>query len=376
MEEGGGLAALVPPEDAILGLQISTHTEDFQEDHDDSSPLGAMCMPSKEEEASGKFVTGISNSPAFTLANAHEKAASIRLCLSNESSVVDLWKLRQMALSRGGLLSPALRSMAWPLLLGISTVEQKEDKDEITTTPVSCAIQKAVQEDTATTAWSSQEGRNQPDRFWYEALPSTTVVSSSSEATPGLALSSPCSSSEDTSTDESSPRGSAKAMSFSADKTTMTTTLEEPNNIPEEQATLRKLITKTLAEIDSMESYPSGLSNVAVLLLVNLDAAAFLSSQGLSQLMNYPLQLQTRSTDMQQLLSSLGKELNVVTPARISLEALFSNSTLPIASRILDACLVSHPFFSLYLAVALNDNDNDWTMETVEHAIVTALEYM
>lgn len=353
-----GVAAFAPPKDAILGLQIST--EDFRDD--DKSPLDVVYMPSD----TGK----IPKDSSFTLANAHEKAASIRLCLlssNNESSLIDLWKLRQMALSRGGLLSPALRSLAWPLLLGISTVEQKEGDAEIimtTTTPVSCALQK----DTEQAAWSPQEGKSQPERFWYEALPSTTVVSSCSETTPELALSSPCSSSEDTRTDESSPRGS-----FSATKTTTT----PANTTPEEQAALQKLITSTLAETNTTETYPAGLSNVAVLLLINLDASASLTSQVLSQLIHYPLQLQTGSVQAHPLLSILGKELGVMTPT-VSLETLFSHSTLPVASRILDACLVSHPLFSLYLGVALSliDNDDAWTMETVETAIVKALEYM
>ena len=348
-----GVAALAPPKDAILGLQIST--EDFRDD--DNSPLDAVYVPSD----AGK----IPKDSSLTLANAHEKAASIRLCLSsNESSLVDLWKLRQMALSRGGLLSPALRSMAWPLLLGISTVEQKEGDDErMTTTPVSCALQKDTQKDTEQAAWSPREGKSQPERFWYEALPSTTVVSSCSETTPGLALSSPCSGSEDTRTDESSPRGS-----FSATETTTT---------PEEQATLQKLITSALAETNTTQTYPLGLSNVAVLLLVNLGASASLTSQVLSQLIHYPLQWQTGSVQAHPWLSILGKELGVVTPT-VSLETLFSHSTLPVASRILDACLVSHPLFSWYLGVALslNDNDDAWTMETVETAIVAALEYM
>jgi hypothetical protein len=45
------------------------------------------------------------------------KAEAIFLCLSE--SEVDLWRLRELALSDGGLLNDVIRRIAWPKLVGI-----------------------------------------------------------------------------------------------------------------------------------------------------------------------------------------------------------------------------------------------------------------
>lgn len=47
------------------------------------------------------------------------KDEAIRATLAgNEQGVVDLWRLRELSLSPGGLLSPSLRKRAWPMLTG------------------------------------------------------------------------------------------------------------------------------------------------------------------------------------------------------------------------------------------------------------------
>ena len=50
-----------------------------------------------------------------------QKAEEIEACLNQRN--VDLWHLRELALTRGGLLSPAVRKRAWHKLLGINVCD-------------------------------------------------------------------------------------------------------------------------------------------------------------------------------------------------------------------------------------------------------------
>lgn len=53
------------------------------------------------------------------VAEKQEKQDEIRRCLQgNSEEQVDLWNLRQLALSRGGLAG-GMRKCAWPKLMGI-----------------------------------------------------------------------------------------------------------------------------------------------------------------------------------------------------------------------------------------------------------------
>ena len=46
-----------------------------------------------------------------------EKQHEIRCCLDGIEEEVDLWKLRDLALSRGGLIHAQIRKQAWPKLV-------------------------------------------------------------------------------------------------------------------------------------------------------------------------------------------------------------------------------------------------------------------
>lgn len=49
------------------------------------------------------------------------KAAEIHACLTEThyNNVVNLWKLRTHALTKGGLLNDEIRKLAWPRLVGL-----------------------------------------------------------------------------------------------------------------------------------------------------------------------------------------------------------------------------------------------------------------
>lgn len=56
------------------------------------------------------------------------KEKRIRFCL--EQNPVHLWELRELALSKGGLLTSELRKRAWPLLVGFDVEDKTERFDE------------------------------------------------------------------------------------------------------------------------------------------------------------------------------------------------------------------------------------------------------
>ncbi|GAX21539.1 hypothetical protein FisN_6Hh429 [Fistulifera solaris] len=81
------------------------------------------------------------------------KYTSIKRCL--ESDVVNLWKLREMAWDKGGLLCPQLRQRAWPILFQCHT--------SFRSTPEPLAVDVAsknlaqLQYDTTKVVWNIQE---------------------------------------------------------------------------------------------------------------------------------------------------------------------------------------------------------------------------
>lgn len=60
------------------------------------------------------------------------KEKEIENILGDDPNTVDLWKLRELALSDGGLINDSIRNRAWPLLIGIYSVYS----------PSSCAAKK------------------------------------------------------------------------------------------------------------------------------------------------------------------------------------------------------------------------------------------
>ena len=120
----------------------STSTLSFQD------KLCGLLSPSSSTEA-----TDVLNEDEY-----QTKVETIQNCLRgiNGSSTndVDLWRLRELALQPGGLLEPSLRKRAWPLLTGMTFVQQT--KPSSTVTPSHKDI-VALQREVPHMVWNVQE---------------------------------------------------------------------------------------------------------------------------------------------------------------------------------------------------------------------------
>ena len=402
-EDGGG---------GLVGLQISTTMEDLEPEESGSSPLlgGVIYVSSSCTTAKNSAIATI-HAATSSRDSAEEKAKVIRACLRGNSTrgrvrtakVVDLWKLRQLALSRGGLLSPVLRRLAWPLLMGYSTVDDdyeededdeaaSSDDDDNNNSKTVRRHQEALEKDIHKTVWSVTEVRKQSqaagnENFWHAPLQQQQQQPSVLDDTPGLALSSPCSNCDTTSTDDSSQDGVVVVEST----TSVQPAVVGVGPTPEDKACLEQLLVKIVND-KSLNHYPAGLSNVAALLLVNLEmtsssSSSSLACQLLSQLIHYPLAALSGAVEVKHMLSILTNQLldvnnhSVVvktTPMDLASVVVAPTHSIQVASRIMDACVVSHPLFPLYLGVALASSSSSPvdSMPGVEDAIATALEYM
>lgn len=85
-----------------------------------------------------------------------KKAARIEKCLSAKS--VDLWELRELSLSKGGLLEPKYRQKAWPILVGLTLDDTLPDLSK--TASSSDEEFEEVQNDTATNEESATETKS------------------------------------------------------------------------------------------------------------------------------------------------------------------------------------------------------------------------
>ncbi|CAB9521375.1 TBC1 domain family member 20 [Seminavis robusta] len=259
-----------------------------------------------------------------------DKAQEIRDCLQlhEGSGTVDLWELRQLALSPGGLLQPSLRRVAWPLLLGLSS-----------SSPVSPDDTSQKTESVQGLCWKMA----QSEQFWYNVpLDAPAMVSS------------PCSSS-DTTTSQAD------------------TLMDEPSEYD------RALIATVLANASQAEHAPS-LANLAALLVINLDSESSMASQVLARMTTYSLSAAlSGAASLEQMVSVIVDQLHLQEPPSMAAHAgtWFSDGVADVqtTSRLVDAFLVSHPLFPLYFAAAIPKGE-PWTMENVEAWMALGLDYM
>lgn len=362
-----------PTKMSMEDLEVST--SDNFEMYEDDGPHGGRVI----------VVESALNKNIMSFESFDDKAQEIRECLQLHSEscsgTVDLWELRQLAISRGGLLCPSLRQVAWPLLAGVSVSSLEEANTK--TASMDDKMVDSMQDDIEKTVWNLEElvrqSQTGKDSFWYASLLSPTPGSSSTLETdaPSLApLASPCSS-------------SVTSHSESQSSTNSPLQKTKPSGGPthQDQILLIKVLTQAL---EGQTEYPvAGLSNLAALCMINLESTS-LSSLLLAQLATYPLKAAfsgaaSDSTPyMQAMMECLLQEFQPKAQVDIqskSEEALvwFSgdqSSNLQAASRLIDSFLVSHPLFPLYFGVASVQAPGSWNMEKVEELISKALEYM
>lgn len=365
-------------------LQVSTAFP-LEEEVD----LGTNNTPSSLD---GRLIFESSSSPKSAMTafeSVEDKAQAIHQCLQPHGGLkcVDVWALRELALSRGGFLSPSFRRLAWPKLVGISensaSVLGKQEESSARQ-EISANLLQLVKQDIANnTAWPvaslmqhSMEGNKD---FWYAPL---RMSKSFGVDAPGLALSTPCSSSANSENTMEDQADDTESTVVSSSSTALTS---------KEQEWLEQVLTNVLSSLTT-NRYRSGLANVTAVLMVNLESMP-LTSVFLAQMASYPLWSaffadETNMKSIEKMLWALMREFQPNTELDSSTIASFSNQVLTwfssqnsgtfdlqVASRLIDACIVSHPLFPLYFGTAASAFEL-WTMENVETSIVNALRYM
>ena len=362
-----------------------------------------------------------------------EKAQAIRDCLQGNlgSENVDLWQLRQLALLPGGLLSPSLRKSAWTKLTGLSDAVLWTSKDvdldddlpnnrsterHKLSNEETQALQKEVTKNVRQIEQmlllqekdSKKIPGNQEDEFWFppmrQALHNATQLSSSSQK-PDL-LPSPMSyvSDHTSHTDEDfssshyhddSTCTKISEISLQKEKTSVLhDVLSSAFQISSSEyaKTLEQVITDVLEQSPDYQ-YSSGLASIASLMMINLESPA-LTSHLLAQVVAYPLYhvvaADKDSTGMTELLCRLVEHFHLPLNCDLSRVAkramawftlpnksVAHHQSVPMISRLVDAFLVSHPLFPLYVGAAtLVRRGTLRTMEAVEEAIQTGISFM
>jgi hypothetical protein len=230
------------------------------------------------------------------------KLEEIRTCLDgNHKEQVDLWQLRQLSLSKGGLISHSIRKRAWPKLLGAhqqvllhSSNTNSCDGCCSTTTNHSTLVVEITQHDmqllehdlSKPTAWNIE------DHVWRNRL---SEKQKQVTFLPGLTCISPTGSLVKVSDQE----GTASPMTCNTPysdvyASTVTTTSHTYTLLPrsaEEELTVRNIIIGVLREGKENEDrnhYYRGLSDLTSLLLINLESPS-LTCLMLKKLATYSL---------------------------------------------------------------------------------------
>jgi hypothetical protein len=341
-----------------------------------------------------------------------EKENEILDCLQGTNDVVDLWKLRELALSRGGLLTPNLRKRAW-LKLTASHEQVFSSKPYQPLVDPSRFDMEVLRRDVAKTIWnveehlvaSKKEQKEQDEKFqqflelqkqrgrkrvsWAPMAQMMSPPGSSSDPPRSIATS-PSTDDEDEKNDDSSNLSYDDMEAFSPGHSVLTqeTNFTLSSRVVrwrkasrQEQKILFNVITAVLRteaapnshfEDDRYHYFP-GLQDITALLIINLESPS-LTSMVLNRLAEGHLRDSMRSDRLiaetaiahmfMPLLESVDCGLydhlsaaGMILPtfARRWITRWFSQDVpnVQIASRIMDVLLASHPLMPMYMAVAI-----------------------
>lgn len=119
--------------DAAIAQKKYSRVFDGGDKNDDGSDDGS------DDDGSYRTRKATRIEQCLRLANASTSYSSSLLSSSSSSprpDSVDLWELRELALSRGGLLNAKYRQQAWPLLVGLRAPLPGEDGDGVADDPL------------------------------------------------------------------------------------------------------------------------------------------------------------------------------------------------------------------------------------------------
>ena len=359
--------------------------------------------------------------------------------LSSSSNQADLWRLRELSLTPGGLLCPQLRKQAWPLLLSCHSVVFSRPSDSATTIVAPDEVDlEILQEDlTSTTSsiWNIQEQLMRSKQRQYEldeelranqrqryrstqqlrsnsprSVPTLCAVDSSSKDETDLPEDEEhdcCDFSKVSGPLPTLPENESVTSEESNSETLATTTQEEEETTmsaatfasthqasDQEQKVLWNAIYSVLSR-NQHHHYVRGLHQLAALLMINLESPS-ITSIALQQLATKQLRtaLQDETAWRRQFADCFAQllvELNQTNCSPNSIAPTWWWKDIPdirVASRVLDVLLVSHSLMPVYLAVAATVTRTTSTTErktcstamvdefTVEAVIAQALQYM
>eukprot|EP00977_Amphora_coffeiformis_P007152 scaffold1562_cov170-Amphora_coffeaeformis.AAC.5 len=346
------------------------------------------------------------------------KEDEIAECLQGDTDhqTVNLWQLRELALSPGGLVSPEWRKRAWPKLVSAHQQMIMQQKQPQAPRPLTRSQKQALQTDLRTTVWNVEEelqGRRllrQQEQAEIDALveedrlrnkrvkfaPIHDKVEEEGEnsTTPKL-TSSPTNSDVSSESEENSISRFSYTDQNSGTLSPSTVATQETNFVSllstcssnssravrgrkatvSEQRILYTLITNLLqqtpVEQPKLYTYHPGFQDLVALLLLNLESPTMTSlvlRQCASHHWKYLLTSKSHLEGflsatfmplLQEFDSALATHLQnqgmkLPTFCRSWVSTWFASDTqeASVASRLLDVLLVSHPFMVVYLCVA------------------------
>jgi hypothetical protein len=343
-----------------------------------------------------------------------DKENEILDCLQGTNDVVDLWKLRELALSKGGLLTPNLRKRAWLKLAACHEQILSPKQYQPLVDPSGFDIE-VLQRDVSKTIWNVEEHlvaskkeqkeqdeklqqflelQKQRGRKRVSFAPMTHMASPiavSSSDPPQTIATSPITDDEDEKNDDSSNLScDDMGGAFSPERSVMTqeTNFTLSSRVVrwrkasrQEQKILFNVITAVLRTEaapsthfeDDNYHYFSGLQDITALLMINLESPS-LTSMVLNRLAEGHLRDSMRSDRLiaeiaiahvfMPLLESVDSKLydhlyaaGMILPtfARQWIMCWFAQDVpnVQVASRIMDVLMASHPLMPVYMAVAI-----------------------
>jgi hypothetical protein len=342
-----------------------------------------------------------------------QKEDEILDCLQGTNDVVDLWKLRELALSKGGLLTPNLRKRAWPKLTACHEQVLSRKPYQPLVDP-SRFDMEGLRRDVSKTIWnveeylvaSKKEQKEQDEKLqqflelqkqrgrkrvsWAPMAQIGSPGPGSGSDPPKTIATSPVTDDEDETNEDSSNLSCDDMEAFSPGHSVSTqeTNFTLSSRVVrwrkasrQEQKILFNVITAVLRTEaassphfeDDRHHYFSGLQDITALLIINLESPS-LTSMVLKSLAEGHLRDSMRSDRLiaetaiahmfMPLLESVDSGLydhlhaaGIILPtfARRWITCWFSQDVpnVQIASRIMDVLMVSHPLMPMYMAVAV-----------------------
>jgi hypothetical protein len=340
------------------------------------------------------------------------KLQEIRSCLDGDDEV-DLWHLRELALTRGGLLSAQVRKRAWPKLMGAhhqvllhasqSSCTATADSSSEKFVEVSDRDVQLLRRDIPDTVWNIEDCiYNNREEKKVTFLPGLMATS----PTPSLVALVAKNENECTSPLATTPTTTPQPQYFCATKHRAT-----PQEHQALQSTMVSLLRTSPEDDNDGEQYHyyHGLADLTALLLINLESPS-LSSLILKKLALYHLRDAMRGDDslksaVQCIFGALFQKVDMALYRHLQhddhptawIAPWFAShvTNLSAACRFLDVFLVSHATMPIYMAVALVCHNREQLFQTtnlhrelrnltrsvleedvLEDVIASALQYM